>query len=306
MQRVATRRSRHCLGSPIDVYFRVKPSVKRQLDFALLDDFELARQRRGSVVLNHLSQVGVRRLGPLVELCMQDRMCSTEHGALDVLPASEAVDLLKQTSRQSLTSTSTGTYANGSASGFGVIGTNRNPRDEDAVDWLQFCHRAQAAAERAVPKILAQGLVGAMREMEENIHLHSERAQDGIVAFRGNADEFEFVVADSGVGVLQGLRSAARYAYITDAGTALKTALSDGQSRLLDQDLGRGFGFHDLFVSLANLSGELRFRSDDHALTIDGSGPALPQSRLAQKARLQGFVISIVCTLKSAAQPQVH
>jgi hypothetical protein len=112
--------------------------------------------------------------------------------------------------------------------------------------------------------------------------------------------------ADSGVGVLHGQRSVPRYVQITDAGAAPKTALSDGQSRPIDQDPGRGFGFHDLFVSLANLNGELRFRSDDHALTIDGSGPALPQARLAQEARLRGFVISIVCTLKPSPPPRMH
>ena len=274
------------------------------LDFALLDDLALARERRGTAVLDHLAQVGVQRLGPLVELCMHDRMRPTEPAALDTLPAATALTLLKQAApgQRDLA----GRYGSDQQCRFGAIVTNRNPRADDQVGWLQFCRKAQETAECSLPKIIAQGLVGAMREMEDNIHLHSQHAQDGIVAFRGTADEFEFVVADSGIGVLQGLRGASRYAHLTDAGTALKTALSDGQSRLLDQDPGRGFGFHDLFVSLANLNGELRFRSDDHALTIDGSGPALPQARLAQKARLQGFVISIVCTLKPPAPPRVH
>ena len=279
--------------------------MKSALDFALLDDLALARERRGATVLSHLGRVGINRLGPLVELCMLDRMRPTEPAALDALPAAPTLTLLKQAVPDR--SDPAGRYGGDLLGKFGAIGTNRNPLAEDTVEWVQFCRKAQEAAEfTGLPKLLAQGLVGSIRELEDNVHRHSQRAQDGILAFRGTSDEFEFVIADSGIGVLQGLREVPRYAHITDAGTALKTALSDGQSRLLDEDPGRGFGFHDLFVSLANLNGELRFRSDDHALTIDGSGPALPQARLAQKARLQGFVISIVCALKPPAAGQVH
>ncbi len=280
--------------------------MSRYLDFALLDDLALAWERRGPSVLAHLRQVTPRRLGPLIELGMLDRMHVNSGAAFAALPEATVAAplvgaLLQRVDRGN------GRYHQVHLERLGAVLTNRNPRVEDQVEWLQFCRKAQEAAEfAALPKILAQGLVGALRELEENIHLHSQRSHDGIVAFRSTADEFEFVVADSGIGVLQGLRGASRYADLTDAGAALKTALSDGQSRLLDEDPNRGFGFHDLFVSLANLNGELRFRSDDHALTIDGSGPALPQARLAQKARLQGFVISIVCTLKPPTPSRLH
>lgn len=275
------------------------------LDFALLDDLALARERRGAAVLAHLDRVVIGRFGPLIELCMLDRMRPTESTGLDALPTAPALALLRRAA--SNRGAPAGHYWSDLLGRSGFIGTNRNPLSEDAAEWIQFCRKAQEAAEfSGLPKIIAQGLVGAIRELEDNVHRHSQRAQDGIIAFRANVDEFEFVIADSGIGVLQGLRGVPRYAHITDAGTALKTALSDGQSRLLDEDPGRGYGFHDLFVSLANLNGELRFRSDDHALSIDGSGPALPQARLAQKAPLQGFVISIVCTLRQSASPQVH
>lgn len=266
------------------------------LDFALLDDLALARERRGSAVLSHLRQVTAQRLGPLVELCIIDRMHDRAMPALTALARSPAADVL-----QAVVAGGNGASAHyfGDASiKLGAALTARDPRQEDPVSWVQFCRKAQEAAEFAgLPKALTQGLIGALRELETNIHEHSGQAQDGVVAFRGTPAEFEFVIADSGIGVLAGLRSAARYASLRDAGTALQTALANGQSRLLDEDPGRGYGFNELFVNLANLNGELRFRSDDHALTIDGSGPALPQARLAQKARLQGFVISVVCAL---------
>jgi hypothetical protein len=261
----------------------------------LLDDLALGRERRGDGVLKHLQQIEARRLGPLVELCMLDRMYAAQPVGSRALVATKTSELLAATLQSRTTS---GSYCGDDRLRLGAILTSRNPEQDEPVQWVQFCRKAQEAAElAALPKELAQGLVGAVRELETNIHEHSGRAHDGLVAFRSTGTEFEFVVADSGAGVLAGLQSTARYVHLTDAGAALKTALADGQSRLLNVDPGRGFGFHELFVNLANLNGELRFRSDDHALTIDGSGPALPQARLAQKARLQGFVISVVCTL---------
>lgn len=279
--------------------------MKFMLNFMLLDDLALARERRGSDVLVHLQQAVVERVGPVVELGVLDRMYPAGPAAIDLLAATTSSMVLKAVLRPE--GDLVGRYGSDQHSRFGAIRTNRDPRAEAPLAWIQFCRKAQEAAEFAkLPKIIAQGLIGALRELEDNIHLHSQRAQDGIVAFRGTAEEFEFVVADSGIGVLAGLRGSPRYAHLADAGAALKTALSDGQSRLLDDDPGRGYGFHELFVSLANLNGDLRFRSDDHALMIDGSGPALPRARLGQKAMLQGFVVSVVVALKPAARGPVH
>lgn len=264
------------------------------LDFALLDDLALARERKGPTVLGHLRQVVPERLGPVVELCVLDRMYPATAAGLAMLRQEPAATVVQTV----ISRRGPGAYYRDMRERLGAILTDRNPHCEDPVTWTQFCRKTQEAAEFAgLPKSLAQGLVGALRELETNVHEHSGRTHDGVIGFRATPDEFEFVIADSGIGVLTGLRGAARYRTMTDAGLALKTALADGQSRLLDVDPGRGFGFHELFVNLSNLNGELRFRSDDHALTIDGAGPTLPQARLAQKARLQGFVISVVCTV---------
>ena len=45
------------------------------------------------------------------------------------------------------------------------------------------------------------------------------------------------------------------------------------------------------------LSGELRFRSGDHALTIDGMNPSLPAARQAEKTPIRGFLAAVSCTL---------
>lgn len=56
-----------------------------------------------------------------------------------------------------------------------------------------------------------------------------------------------------------------------------------------------GHGFRNLFRNLANINGELRFRSDDNAATATGVGPELVKREIRQKPPFNGFVSSIVC-----------
>jgi hypothetical protein len=43
------------------------------------------------------------------------------------------------------------------------------------------------------PVATAQSLAAAIREMESNVHEHSDRAATGIIAFQARAGDFEFV-----------------------------------------------------------------------------------------------------------------
>jgi hypothetical protein len=269
------------------------------LTFAWLDDLALAATLRRADPRTHLKDIHVDRVGPLLEAHILAR------GGLlpfEVIPASSAPVALRRALQTS--SIGRGSYGVVEESRLGFIATSRDPEAEDQTEWLLFCRRAQEAAELSLPKPVAQGLVGALREIEDNVHVHSGRAYDGVVGFRGTADEFEFAVADSGIGILRGLRQSPDYQSLNDAGTAIRLALTDGYSRFRHEDPGRGFGFHGLFVGLANLNGELRFRSDDHAVTIDGSSPNLVSARMSQKVDLQGFVASVTCGFRSAETRQ--
>jgi len=62
----------------------------------------------------------------------------------------------------------------------------------------------------------------------------------------------------------------------------LRLALTDGVSRY-GKEAKRGAGFRPIFVGLANLAGSLRFRTGDHALTIEGQKIELMSSKMAQK-----------------------
>ena len=137
-------------------------------------------------------------------------------------------------------------------------------------------------------------LVAAMEELENNIHEHANSPEPGILAYRAEPGAFEFVVADRGIGILRSLRRCAAYAALSDEGKALEAALTDGVSRH-GPNSNRGHGFRPIFTGLMNLYGELRFRTGDHAITMDGTSPALAMSRITQKAPIDGFFASVRC-----------
>ena len=137
-------------------------------------------------------------------------------------------------------------------------------------------------------------LAAAMKELESNIHEHADAPETGILAYRAEPGAFEFVVADRGIGILRSLRRNAAHAGLQDEGKALEAAMTDGVSRYGPNN-NRGYGFRPIFTGLANLHGELRFRSGDHAITMDGTSPALTTSRISQKAPLDGFFASVRC-----------
>jgi hypothetical protein len=141
---------------------------------------------------------------------------------------------------------------------------------------------------------IAGQLVAAMEEFENNIHEHSKSPETGIIAYRAEPGAFEIVAADRGIGILESLQQCGAYREISDEGMALKAALSEGVSRY-GPSSNRGYGFRPIFTGLLNLDGELRFRSGDHAIEMDGTSPALASARIAQKAPLNGFFASVRC-----------
>lgn len=173
---------------------------------------------------------------------------------------------------------------------------------EDDTPWVGFALAAQkAAAAAGFDRRIATQFAAALGEMVSNVHEHSGAPTSGIGAFMAQGDAFEFAVADSGVGVLESLRSCADYAGLADDGKALRLALTDGVSRFGAKS-GRGGGFRPIFVGLANLSGMLRFRSGDHALVIDGQKIGDMSAVTAQKVRLPGFLASVSCLLNASAR----
>ncbi len=264
-----------------------------ELTFSILDDLAPAVIRKRVDPTSFLASYGVVRIGPFLELLLLDRASALPLEALPSSPVREAL-----ASALAPVNASRGTYGSTGDVSFGFITTGRDieqAHSQEELLWVGFRQKAQQAAEFSLPKPIAQGMIGAMTEIEENIHLHSGRPSDGVVGFRGTKDEFEFVVADSGIGMLASLRHSPDYANLADTGKALRLALQDGESRLRYMSQDHGYGFKNLFRALATLNGELRFRSDDQAVTIDGVAPELVKAELRQRTLLQGFCASIVC-----------
>lgn len=267
------------------------------LTFAEVDDlaFAVARGRLDSAVFERL-RLSVDNLGPFLEV---------RHLAADgVLPPPQAGAWLAfNHSSEFYRAIVAGRHQwlCGRSRSSGFLRTEAKAPADPAV-WTAFGLAAQkAAAAVGFPRKIAGQLVGALIEMQSNIYEHSEAPESGVLAFRALRGVFELVVADHGIGVLESLKSGPAHANLADHGTALQLALTEGCSRHGD-GIGRGLGFRPLFVGLANFRGALRFRSGDHALTIDGDHPKLIMARLAQKPQLRGFFASIRCTWQGSQQ----
>jgi hypothetical protein len=173
--------------------------------------------------------------------------------------------------------------------------------------WMEFGVAAQQAAVNAgFAKQIAHQFVGALGEMVDNIYNHSQASESGIVAYRAIPGTFEFVVSDRGIGVLNSLKSCGEYAHLTDHGDALKLTLTDGCSRH-GSGTNHGRGFRPLFIGLTNLNGALRFRSGDHAITIDGHNLSQIPWRTVAKPPISGFFVSGSCLVNGSGNPtKVH
>ena len=183
------------------------------------------------------------------------------------------------------------TLMRNSATGFARV--RRQKGDTEDGGWLGFLTAFSRAAQACgLDKTLASQLTGVVKEMEDNVHAHSGRPLSGVVAFVSHETKFEFVVYDLGMGVLESLRQAPEFSNLTDHGTALQLAVSDGKSRH-GTGTGHGRGFSDLTVGVANSNALVRFRSGDSLLELDGRGRGPIATRCVQRAGGRGFLIAV-------------
>lgn len=255
----------------------------RSLDFKAVDDIALAMAlgRSGGAVTDVLRPAS---LGPYIELLTFAMGRPDERSGL-----ARRVDATGLVEFRAAFRGGCATWKD-SRSGFMRCAAIQAPMSQPTVDF--FRSMETAARECDFAPTTAKQMVAALREMEDNIHRHSERPTSGLVAYRCAPGELEFVASDRGIGALQSLRSNPDYAHITDSGEALQLAISEGVSRL---GHGNGFGFRNLFVGLANLNGNLRFRSGSSSLEIHGRSPSPQNTSVSQRASTAGFTITIDC-----------
>jgi hypothetical protein len=171
------------------------------------------------------------------------------------------------------------------------------PQTNAAFDepwWIAFCKRLGAAGRRAgLSGRFAGQLAGTFGEMVSNLVEHSDNPESGLVGYQWRPGEFEYVVADNGIGLLKSLKKHPGYAALVDNGQALDIALKDGESRH-GRQAGRGTGFNMLILNIASHNSYLRFRSGDHCHTIDGTRLS-PRLTRQLGSDFQGFLVSVVC-----------
>ena len=230
-----------------------------------------------------------RRIGPLLEL-FQLHASERVPRPLSWLEPSRATSLLVALAKS---------LESWDGTNIGFIRARRTD-DHHEHKLTRFLMGIRRSADQiaGLPRRASAQLAAAIRELESNIHEHSQAPGTGFVAYKASPGVFEFVVADRGIGVLQSLRPFKTY---SDEGMALLAALSDGVSRH-GSTSHHGHGFRPLFLGLVSLYGELRFRSGDHAVTMDGTDPSLPTARITQKVSIDGFFASVRCSLGTRLQ----
>lgn len=159
--------------------------------------------------------------------------------------------------------------------------------------WTAFVKRAEATA-RAVgfADSIAAGLAGAISELADNVIQHSEASNSGFAAFARSTGKFEYVVADSGIGMLASLRRAPEFRALRDDLEALPLAVTPGISRH-GRGVGYGYGYRAVFLPLRAAHGTVRLRSGQAVLEIAGMGPEPDQARCSQRPHHQGVAVSV-------------
>lgn len=259
------------------------------LNYRLLDQLSLALERGNQAALSKVQGQHFVGLGSLIEMLIQGR---SKPLIADLLPLFETRDVVAALNRAQAMPLHV-IHGSDGVKQWGILCFKEATVQElaDPLHSFQLEIQKTFGANHKANKARAR-ICGAIKEMADNIFEHSGAANTGIVAFLGSSDGVEVSVGDAGKGILASLQTNPTFAYLRDSGTAMATALKDGNSRY-GPNLDRGYGFGTLFRALNTLDAELRFRSGDHALEISGRNPSSRAPQISQKAELMGFVVSI-------------
>lgn len=259
------------------------------LTFGRLDDLAVAVE---DGTFGHASvlprPLAAKRVGPLLELLMLRARGRWPRGIVEMIGDGSFQDfMVALRSERNLWIDASGKQ------GFMRLGDAFG--DDEEIRWTGFGLKMDKAMRAAgLPRGLAGQLVGATKELHSNVYEHSERSRSGIVAFGVQDDNAEFIVADSGIGVLASLKCNPAHASLDRDGEALRLALQPGVTRYAGEPM-RGHGFDLMFTGLLNHGSKLRFRSGSAVVTIDGLGKDNPVPVIRDRPAMQGFLIAVDC-----------
>ncbi len=263
--------------------------LSSDLTYEFLDDLAVAVDEGTLSPDAELSRsVVASRIGPLVELMMLHAQSRWPRSVMENIKEGRFQDFMTALrARRNLWIGANGTI------GFMRLGEDYG--DDEETRWTSFGLKSDKAMQTVgLPAGLAGQLVGATKELHSNVYEHSERSRSGIVAFAVHKKMAEFIVADSGIGVLASLRTNPVHTGLQRDGEALHLALQPGVSRYAS-DPTRGHGFDLMFTGLLNHGSKLRFRSGTAAVTIDGLAKGNPVPIIRDRPALPGFLIGVDC-----------
>lgn len=265
-------------------------STLRPLSFNLLEDALISSTDRAE---KEIEGTRIIRIGPLVEYAFHQYRNAPDR--LSKWSSNYARQLSEMLQVRSLSALRSSSSVEPSPSGFEFMKTPHEPTESEDKNWRAFFRRlSNAGIKTGFSQEYSSAVAGTFEDMISNMVEHSEFPETAIAGYRWCGSEFEYVVADAGVGVLKSLRQHPDYLDLTDASEALSVAIKDGNSRH-GKRAGRGNGFHELIVNIANRNSYLRFRSGNYRLEIDGTKGFQPTQTSRKCADYQGFLISVVC-----------
>jgi hypothetical protein len=134
----------------------------------------------------------------------------------------------------------------------------------------------------------------ALYEMAENAVIHAE-APAILIGYEASPGYTLFCVVDVGIGVLTSLRKNPLFSGLSLHNDAIRAALQDGATSRRPEEGGGGFGFRQVFSSLADQWGSLRFRSGGGCITMEGNHCDANLGNVTHPPPLPGFQVTICC-----------
>ncbi|HEY3966565.1 MAG TPA: hypothetical protein VGM05_18530 [Planctomycetaceae bacterium] len=169
-------------------------------------------------------------------------------------------------------------------------------------DWGEFLVRfRQSIKSVGFDLEKAKGIAAALGEMADNASVHSNAPVGVLVGYQVIDRAAVCCVADVGDGVLKSLTTHEAYHHVRSHKDAVRLALRRGVSRFGPGQ--GGFGFYNVFKSLAAMSGTLRFRSGEGCVTMDGTDFEADKGEESYVLFRSGFQVTICCRVSNGADP---
>lgn len=178
---------------------------------------------------------------------------------------------------------------------------------DDLLKWTLFEERFQRAlVSVGFDRETAYGFAGAFQEMADNVVQHSGYDSNGrvkgVAAYLVGPGMMSYAVADVGRGVLASLIENPNWRNLSTSSEALTEAVLNQASRRERIGDDAPCGFPRVLESLTNMRCQLRFRSGDGLLALDGrTWPLRPATKLVPER--PGLQLSVFCNLHSDEEP---